>query len=48
MTYDMTVVSQNANWYVQGIRASSQPQGAVMITTRRRRPTSQMPVSLKG
>jgi hypothetical protein len=25
MTYDMTVVSQNANWYVQSIRASAQP-----------------------
>jgi hypothetical protein len=23
MTYDMTVVSQNANWYVQSIRAAS-------------------------
>jgi Conjugative transposon protein TcpC len=27
MTYDMTVVSQNANWYVQSIRASAQPMG---------------------
>ena len=27
MTYDMTVVSQNANWYVQGIRASAQSAG---------------------
>jgi hypothetical protein len=27
MTYDMTVVSQNANWYVQSIRASGQPMG---------------------
>lgn len=25
MTYDMTVVSQNANWYVKSIRASAQP-----------------------
>jgi Conjugative transposon protein TcpC len=25
MTYDMTVVSQSANWYVQSIRASAQP-----------------------
>jgi hypothetical protein len=25
MTYDMTVVSQNANWYVRSIRASTQP-----------------------
>ena len=25
MTYDMTVVSQNANWYVKSIRASTQP-----------------------
>jgi hypothetical protein len=25
MTYDMTVVNQNANWYVQSIRASAQP-----------------------
>lgn len=25
MTYDMTVVSQHANWYVQSIRASAQP-----------------------
>jgi Conjugative transposon protein TcpC len=25
MTYDMTVVSQNANWYVKSIRASDQP-----------------------
>lgn len=25
MTYDMTVVSQKANWYVQSIRASAQP-----------------------
>jgi hypothetical protein len=25
MTYDMTVVSQNSNWYVQSIRASTQP-----------------------
>jgi hypothetical protein len=28
MTYDMTVVSQNANWYVQSIRASAQPTGS--------------------
>jgi hypothetical protein len=27
MTYAMTVVSQNANWYVQSIRASGQPMG---------------------
>jgi hypothetical protein len=27
MTYDMTVVSQNANWYVQSIRAATQPTG---------------------
>ena len=27
MTYDLTVVSQNANWYVQGIRAAAQPTG---------------------
>jgi hypothetical protein len=27
MTYDMTVVSQNANWYVQSIRASVPPMG---------------------
>jgi hypothetical protein len=27
MTYDMTVVSQNANWYVKSIRASVQPVG---------------------
>jgi len=27
MTYGMTVVSQNANWYVQSIRASAQPAG---------------------
>jgi hypothetical protein len=27
MTYDMTVVSQNANWYVQSIRAAAQPSG---------------------
>jgi len=25
MTYDMTVVNQNANWYVKNIRASAQP-----------------------
>jgi hypothetical protein len=25
MTYDMTVVSQNSNWYVKSIRASTQP-----------------------
>ena len=25
MTYDMTVVSQNGNWYVKSIRASAQP-----------------------
>jgi hypothetical protein len=28
MTYDMTVVSQNANWYVQSIRASAQSAGS--------------------
>jgi len=28
MTYDMTVVSQNANWYVQSIRASAEPAGS--------------------
>ena len=27
MNYDMTVVSQNANWYVQSIQAASQPTG---------------------
>jgi hypothetical protein len=27
MTYDMTVVSQNSNWYVKSIRASTQPVG---------------------
>jgi hypothetical protein len=27
MTYDMTVVSQNANWYVKSIRASTQSAG---------------------
>jgi hypothetical protein len=27
MTYDMTVVSQNANWYVKSISASAQPAG---------------------
>lgn len=27
MTYDMTVVSQNANWYVQSIQAATQPSG---------------------
>jgi Conjugative transposon protein TcpC len=27
MTYDMTVVSQNANWYVKSVRASAQPIG---------------------
>jgi hypothetical protein len=27
VTYDMTVVSQNANWYVQSIQAASQPTG---------------------
>jgi hypothetical protein len=27
MTYDMTVVSQNANWYVQSIQAATQPTG---------------------
>jgi hypothetical protein len=27
MTYDMTVVSQNANWYVKTISASAQPAG---------------------
>jgi hypothetical protein len=27
MTYDMTVVSQNANWYVKSIRASAQSTG---------------------
>jgi hypothetical protein len=25
MTYDMTVISQNANWYVKSIRAADQP-----------------------
>jgi Conjugative transposon protein TcpC len=28
MTYDMTVVSQNANWYVQSIRAPAEPTGS--------------------
>jgi hypothetical protein len=28
MTYDLTVVSRNANWYVRGIRASGQATGA--------------------
>ena len=27
VTYDMTVVSQNANWYVKSIRAAGQPAG---------------------
>jgi hypothetical protein len=27
VTYDMTVVSQNANWYVQSIQAATQPTG---------------------
>ena len=27
MTYDMTVVSQNANWYVKSVRASAQTAG---------------------
>ena len=27
MTYDMTVVNQNSNWYVKSIRAADQPAG---------------------
>jgi hypothetical protein len=27
MTYDMTVISQNANWYVKSIHAADQPVG---------------------